>query len=62
MAILSRFPIESIDHRKFENLREAERRGMIRVVVKAAGQLINFVQLTLIINMKMGAFSKRRSG
>jgi endonuclease/exonuclease/phosphatase family metal-dependent hydrolase len=43
VAILSRFPIENIDHRKFENLREAERRGMIRVEVKVAGQIIHFV-------------------
>ncbi|HSS22379.1 MAG TPA: endonuclease/exonuclease/phosphatase family protein [Pyrinomonadaceae bacterium] len=43
VAVLSRFPIENIDQRKFENLREAERRGMIRVEVKSGGQVINFV-------------------
>lgn len=43
VAILSRFPIKTIDHRKYENLREAERRGMIRVEVEIAGRLINFV-------------------
>lgn len=43
VAILSRFPIGAIDHRKFENLREAERRGMIRVQVDVGGKTINFV-------------------
>jgi endonuclease/exonuclease/phosphatase family metal-dependent hydrolase len=43
VAILSRFPIRNIDHRKFENKREAERRGMIRVEVECGGQLVNFV-------------------
>jgi endonuclease/exonuclease/phosphatase family metal-dependent hydrolase len=43
VAILSRFPIDAIDHRKFENKREAERRGMIRVEVNAGGKTINFV-------------------
>lgn len=43
VAILSRLPIKRIDHRKYENLREAERRGMIRVEVELAGRTINFV-------------------
>ena len=43
VAILSRFPILTIDHRKYENRREAERRGMIRVVVNVGGQALNFV-------------------
>jgi len=43
VAILSRFPIRNIDHRKYENKREAERRGMIRVEVEFAGQVVNFV-------------------
>jgi endonuclease/exonuclease/phosphatase family metal-dependent hydrolase len=43
VAILSRFPINNIDHRKFENRRESERRGMLRVEVETAGRLINFV-------------------
>ncbi len=43
VAILSRFPIGAIDHRKYENKREAERRGMIRVEVDVGGQSINFV-------------------
>lgn len=43
VAILSRFPIRSSDHRKYENRREAERRGMIRVEVEVNGRVVNFV-------------------
>ncbi len=43
VAILSRFPIAAIEHRKFENRREAERRGMLRVEVEVEGSTINFV-------------------
>ena len=43
VAILSRFPIELTDHRKYENRREAERRGMLRVEVMVAGRKVNFV-------------------
>jgi endonuclease/exonuclease/phosphatase family metal-dependent hydrolase len=43
VAILSRFPIKSVDHRKYENRREAERRGMIRAEFEVNGRLINFV-------------------
>jgi endonuclease/exonuclease/phosphatase family metal-dependent hydrolase len=43
VAILSRLPIDAIDHRKYENRREAERRGMIRVEVNFEGKTINFV-------------------
>jgi endonuclease/exonuclease/phosphatase family metal-dependent hydrolase len=43
VAILSRVPIGAIDHRKYENKREAERRGMIRVEVDIGGKTINFV-------------------
>src|SRR6266498_1712179 len=43
VAVLSRFPIGTIDHRKYENKREAERRGMIRVEANIAGATINFV-------------------
>ena len=43
VAILSRLPILKIEHRKYENLREAERRGMIRVEIEFAGRVINFV-------------------
>jgi endonuclease/exonuclease/phosphatase family metal-dependent hydrolase len=43
VAILSRFLIQKIDHQKFANKREAERRGMIRVEVEIAGRKVNFV-------------------
>jgi endonuclease/exonuclease/phosphatase family metal-dependent hydrolase len=43
VAILSRFLLKNIDHRMFENKREAERRGMLRVEVEVDGKLINFV-------------------
>jgi endonuclease/exonuclease/phosphatase family metal-dependent hydrolase len=43
VAVLSRFPIASVDHRKYENTREAERRGMIRIEVSVGGKTINFV-------------------
>ncbi len=43
VAILSRFPIQKIDHRKFENLREAERRGMIRIEFRLDNRVVNFV-------------------
>jgi endonuclease/exonuclease/phosphatase family metal-dependent hydrolase len=43
VAILSRFPIAATDHRKYENRREAERRGMIRIEVDVNGLTVNFV-------------------
>ena len=43
VAILSRFPITAIDHRLYQNTREAERRGFIRGEVSARGHLVNFV-------------------
>jgi endonuclease/exonuclease/phosphatase family metal-dependent hydrolase len=43
VAILSRFPIATTDHRKYENRREEERRGMIRIEVDIGGKTINFV-------------------
>jgi endonuclease/exonuclease/phosphatase family metal-dependent hydrolase len=43
VAILSRFAIKEIDHRKYENRREAERRGMLRVEIQFAGRTVNFV-------------------
>jgi len=42
VAILSKFLIQKIDHRKYENRREAERRGMLRVEVDIGGRTINF--------------------
>lgn len=47
VAVLSRFPIANADHRKFENRREAERRGMIRIQVQVGGKTINFVNTHL---------------
>jgi endonuclease/exonuclease/phosphatase family metal-dependent hydrolase len=43
VAILSRFPIISMDHRLFQNIREAERRGFIRGEVVIGKRVINFV-------------------
>jgi endonuclease/exonuclease/phosphatase family metal-dependent hydrolase len=43
VAILSRYPIRASDHRMFQNKRETERRGMIRVEVKIEGKPVNFV-------------------
>ena len=43
VAILSRLPLNSIMHLMFENKREAERRGMLRVQVDFDGKLIHFV-------------------
>jgi endonuclease/exonuclease/phosphatase family metal-dependent hydrolase len=42
VAVLSKFLIQKIDHRKYENRREAERRGMLRVEVDIGGRTINF--------------------
>ena len=43
VAILSRFAIQKLDHRKYENRREAERRGMLRVETQIDGRIFNFV-------------------
>jgi len=43
VAILSRFPIRAMDHRLYQNLREAERRGFIRGEIAFAGVMVNFV-------------------
>jgi len=43
VAILSRFPILHIDHRKYENKREAERRGMLRIEINVRGRKLSFV-------------------
>jgi endonuclease/exonuclease/phosphatase family metal-dependent hydrolase len=43
VAILSRSPIMAIDHRLYQNRREAERRGFIRVEVRFHGRTLNFV-------------------
>jgi len=43
VAVLSRLPIISVDHRRYANRREAERRGFLRVEVSAGGRTLNFV-------------------
>ena len=43
VAILSRFPIEGTEHRRYLNTREAERRGFVRVRVRAWGRPLDFV-------------------
>ena len=43
VAILSRLPIKNTVHRMFENKREAERRGMLKVEVELDRKTINFV-------------------
>jgi len=47
VAILSRFPITHIDHRKYENRRVAERRGMLHVEVDVSGKVLHFVSTHL---------------
>jgi endonuclease/exonuclease/phosphatase family metal-dependent hydrolase len=42
IAILSKTLIQKVDHRKYENRREAERRGMLRVEVDIGGRTIDF--------------------
>jgi endonuclease/exonuclease/phosphatase family metal-dependent hydrolase len=43
VAVLSRYPILAIDHRRYANTRERERRGFIRVEVEVRGRRLNFV-------------------
>jgi endonuclease/exonuclease/phosphatase family metal-dependent hydrolase len=43
VAILSRSLIRAIDHQMYENKREAERRGLLRVEVEAGDRMITFV-------------------
>ena len=43
VAILSRSLIQKREHQMYENRREAERRGMLRVEVEVDGKTINFV-------------------
>lgn len=42
VAILSRFLIQDREHRMFENKREAERRGMLRIEVEIGGHRVSF--------------------
>jgi len=43
VAMLSRFLLNKVEHRMFENKREAERRGMLRAQVNMGGKIVNFV-------------------
>ena len=43
VAILSRWPIKGSVHRMFENKRESERRGMIKVEIEIDRRIVNFV-------------------
>ena len=43
VAILSRLTLNTIMHTKFENKREAERRGMLKVEVNVDGKPVSFV-------------------
>jgi endonuclease/exonuclease/phosphatase family metal-dependent hydrolase len=43
VAVLSRYPILAIDHWRYANRRERERRGFIRVEVEVEGRRLNFV-------------------
>jgi endonuclease/exonuclease/phosphatase family metal-dependent hydrolase len=43
VAVLSRRPVLAIDHRRFLHLREAERRGLLRVEVEMGGRRLSFV-------------------
>ncbi|HEV2706917.1 MAG TPA: endonuclease/exonuclease/phosphatase family protein [Pyrinomonadaceae bacterium] len=47
VAVLSRLPILAIDHRRYANLREAERRGLLRVEVSKDGTRLHFVNTHL---------------
>jgi endonuclease/exonuclease/phosphatase family metal-dependent hydrolase len=47
VAVLSRFPILAIDHRRYANRRERERRGFLRVEVEVGGRRLNFVNTHL---------------
>lgn len=43
VAILSRLPIRNTEHRMFENKRETERRGMLRIEVEIERKILHFV-------------------
>src|ERR1044072_7375031 len=51
VAVLSRFPILAIDHMRFANRRERERRGFIRVEVAVGGGRCPFVSPTLHLHL-----------
>ena len=43
VAVLSRFPILASEHARFQHMREAERRGYLRVEVSVGGRAVSFV-------------------
>lgn len=47
VAILSRYPLRNVVHRKFENKRESERRGMLRVEIEMGNRTLTFVNTHL---------------
>jgi hypothetical protein len=47
-----------IDHRKYENKREAERRGMLRIEITVRGRKLSLLPRTLIISTRMAASSR----
>lgn len=54
VAILSRSLIQKRDHQMYENRREAERRGMLRVEIEVDGKTVNFVTTHLDYQEKDG--------
>lgn len=43
VAVLSRYPILSVDHRRYDNTREARRRGYIRIEASVEGRQFAFL-------------------
>jgi endonuclease/exonuclease/phosphatase family metal-dependent hydrolase len=43
VAVLSRYPILSVDHRRYDNTREARRRGFIRIEADVEGRRLAFL-------------------
>jgi len=60
VAVLSRFPILAIDHRRFVRRPERERRGFIRVEVSVGGRRLNFVTTHLDYQSAEGRLAETR--
>jgi endonuclease/exonuclease/phosphatase family metal-dependent hydrolase len=60
VAVLSRFPILAVDHRRYERRPERERRGFIRVEVLAGGRRVNFVTTHLDYQSAEGRLAETR--
>ena len=54
VAVLSRFPILALDHRRYANRREAERRGFLSVEIALGERRVNFVTTHLDYQFKDG--------